>query len=218
MVKKNCGNERGKAAGQLARARRLGRAGRIEAALALCQSVQEQEPERLEAWVVASDLLFSAQRYEEALKAIERAIALAPPDAFLLANCGTLQALLGRHEQSIASFDLAVELAPQSSPLLWMNYAASMAALARAEEALCLYERGLQLGPPPGQAAVLLAGKGEALLALNRPADALSAFSEAARLLPRPPSGSDPPDDYPGEDFFTYLAGATAAAGACALH
>jgi tetratricopeptide (TPR) repeat protein len=150
----------------------------------------------------ASELFFSRAEYEEALDACGRAIALDPDDCLLQENYATALAMLGRHAEALVAYQRACECGGSVAPLMWMNYGTSLRVLGRAEAALLLYEKGIALHPPPAQAIVLLASKGDALRDLGRSADAGRAFDEALRLARQLPQEAD---EGPGQEVFAYL-------------
>jgi|SRR5579885_56981 tetratricopeptide (TPR) repeat protein len=150
-----------------------------------------------------ADLLFSLERYAEALDACERALALEPHDSLLLENRGTLLALSGRYEEALVSFALACEQAMEIEALMWQNYGTTLRVLGRVEASLLLYERALALRPPPDQAVIILTSKGDALLELGRAGEAVSVFDEAQRLVEQLPPALD---GWPGQELLAHLA------------
>jgi tetratricopeptide (TPR) repeat protein len=150
----------------------------------------------------ASELLFSLERYTEALDACDQAMVLDPDDSLLHENHGTILAMLGRYEEALVSYGRACECPPDIQPLMWLNYATTLRVLGRTEAALLFYEKGLALNPYPAQAVVLLTCKGDALMDLGRVGEAVSTFDEAQRLEQMlPPEAAD----RPGPDFFAHL-------------
>ena len=108
-------------------------------------------------------------RPEEALASLDRALAAAPESAALHYNRGNALMALLRHEAALGSFTRAVTLDPGLRPA-WQNKAVIEHRLGLAEAALATCDHLLALFPGAGLPAV----RGEALLALQLPAEALS--------------------------------------------
>ncbi len=120
--------------------------------------------------------LNALQRPQQALDSLHQAIGLAPEDATLHYNLGnTLMALL-RDEPALASFSRAVALDPALRPA-WQNKAVIEQRLGLHAAALATCDHLIAMSP---HAARLHAVRGEALLALDRPAEAVADLAAAA--------------------------------------
>jgi protein O-GlcNAc transferase len=117
-------------------------------------------------------VLFSVARYDEALSAAERALALRPDFAEAWQARGNALDELKRHDEALVAYDKALGLYPHF-PAAWHGRGNALSALKRCDEALAAYERALALAPDLAEAWL---GRGLALNALGRYAEALSAF------------------------------------------
>ena len=120
------------------------------------------------------------QRFDEAVAAYDRALALRPEYAEAHSNRG--HALADRHDlqESLAAHETALRLRPNSAEF-HSNVALALFALDRHVEALAAYDQALALHP--GQAAALI-GRAEVLLALGRMPEALANADEAITADP----------------------------------
>lgn len=117
---------------------------------------------------------------EDALPALERAIALLPGDAELAANLGALLASRGRWPEARDAYERALKLQPGLAGA-HNNLGNALLALGQPADALAAFDAALAL--QPGLSAAL-GNRGRALLALGRPADAAQAFEQAIRVRP----------------------------------
>lgn len=117
---------------------------------------------------------------EDALPALERALALRPHDAELAANLGALLAGRGLWEPALAAYQQALTLQPRLAGA-HNNLGNALLALGRPAEALSAFDTALAL--QPGLAAAL-GNRGRALLALQSHAEAARAFEQAAAARP----------------------------------
>lgn len=117
---------------------------------------------------------------EDALPALERALALLPGDAELAANLGALLASRGRWPEARASYERALSLQPRLAGA-HNNLGNALLALGEPAQALAAFETALAL--QPGLAAAL-GNRARALLALERHEDAAQAFETAIAARP----------------------------------
>jgi protein O-GlcNAc transferase len=117
---------------------------------------------------------------EDALPALERALALLPGDAELAANLGALLAGRGRWPEARAAYERALRLQPRLAGA-HNNLGNALLALGEPAQALAAFETALAL--QPGLVASL-GNRGRALLALGRHADAARAFEQAGAARP----------------------------------
>ncbi|MGM9483435.1 O-linked N-acetylglucosamine transferase family protein [Roseateles sp. NT4] len=117
---------------------------------------------------------------EDALPALEQALALLPRDAELAANLGALLAGRGRWSDARAAYERALSLQPRLSGA-HNNLGNALLALAQPAEALAAFDRALAL--QPGLVAAL-GNRGRALLALDRHEEAGRAFEQAMAARP----------------------------------
>lgn len=99
---------------------------------------------------------------------------------------GDLLADLGRHEEALASYNRAVEIAP-SSRRAWMDKAKGLSELHRFEDANAAYERAAELSGPdpmPTTEANLFNSWGVSLRLQGRLAEALERTDRALEISP----------------------------------
>jgi tetratricopeptide (TPR) repeat protein len=156
----------------------LGELGKPEPALRFYRRALELDASLVVAHVNAGKLLFSARRFDEALRSFEAATALAPddPDAWS-SRAGTLREL-GRLEESLGAARRALSLR-DDFPQAAINLGNALLKLDRPEEALSAYLRASAAAP---RSATALCGQALALRSLGRYSEALAAF-EAAEAL-----------------------------------
>jgi tetratricopeptide (TPR) repeat protein len=124
-------------------------------------------------------------RYEEAIAAYQRAIALDPKDAYPHNGLGNAYDELGWHEEAIAAYQQAIILDPKlAAPYNGLGHVYSE--LGRHEEAVAAYRRAVKLDPGNVASYVRLAGGYRHIGDANAQARYIA---EARRLL-------QPDDDY----------------------
>jgi hypothetical protein len=123
------------------------------------------------------------RRYDEALAALDRALALQPDNADAHSNRGIVLSDIKRHDEAIASFDRALQLAPDHVEAL-SNKAAVLLALKRHDEALACCHRALALAPDHVGA---LCNHGTILNATMRQDEARAIYEHALTLAPDAP-------------------------------
>ena len=87
---------------------------------------------------------------------------------------------MGRHDEAIASYDLALALNPDDVEVL-NNRASALRDLKRPAEALAIIDQALAIQPDH---ADTLCNRGIALRDLKRPAEALASFEAALAMQP----------------------------------
>jgi serine/threonine protein kinase len=129
----------------------------------------------------------------DCLGALYESIAGSPPpvppkgtalSAIELNNKGSSLDHLGRRSESIACYDLALQL----DPLLvsaWFNKGGALFASRQVVEALVCYERALELNPKSEQ---VWSNKGVALKTLGKIQDAIACYDRALQFNPRYPN------------------------------
>ncbi len=124
--------------------------------------------------------LHERRRYDEALAAYERAIALKPDFVEALNNRGNILSELVRLDEALASYDRALALRPDFAESL-DNRGVALYDLRRFDEALASHERVLALNPDNPEA---LNNRANALHALKRHDEALAGYKRAIVLQP----------------------------------
>jgi tetratricopeptide (TPR) repeat protein len=125
-------------------------------------------------------LLQRMGRVDEAIAAYDRLLAVQPRAAFGLNNRAGLLASAGRREEALRDLDRAIALVPDDGNAL-RNRAQLLLTLGRNDLAL----RDLDRAGPGHDAGAWHGMRGDALLALGRPAPALEAYRAALALKPQ---------------------------------
>ena len=133
-----------------------------------------------EDWVELGLCLLKAQRYEEALPCLDKALALDPEAGPAWTAKGLALSSLQRYEEALPCLDKALALDPEASPA-WTAKGAALGALQRYEEALPCLDKALALDP---EASPAWTAKGAALGNLQRYEEALSCLDKALALDP----------------------------------
>jgi tetratricopeptide (TPR) repeat protein len=117
-------------------------------------------------------------RYDEALRAIDKALDLNPRNEVAWLNKGNALTKMGRLLDALRCFNAAIKVNPKYE-VAWNNKGNTLARLGHLEEALTCYERALQIDPGYRGAWV---NKGYVLTKLGRYDEATSCADRALRL------------------------------------
>jgi tetratricopeptide (TPR) repeat protein len=123
---------------------------------------------------------YQQDRYELALKAIDKAIELKPDFVEAWYNRGVVFLKLDQNDEALEAIDKAIELKPDFADA-WNNRGVALDKLYRYDEALKAYDKAIELKPGFAKA---WNGRGVALGKLDRRDDALEAFHKATDLKP----------------------------------
>lgn len=107
---------------------------------------EDQRKKQAAFWLEYSQQLSTAIRYNEALKAAERAVKLDETNAEAWYVLGTCQAMLAQYEQALAAFERALALDEEYVPA-WDGKAWVLGILGHKIEALEAINRALELDP-----------------------------------------------------------------------
>lgn len=156
-------------------------AGKYQEALNAYNESIALEPGLPKAWAGQGYTYNAMSEYAAALASLERAIAIFPSYGKAMLEKGNALYGLNRYEDAISAYENAVKIYPEYAYLGYYGEARSYQALKKYNEALPLYEKALTFKPDyaPGWNY-----KGETLVALNRPTDAVVAFDKAIALSP----------------------------------
>ena len=131
----------------------------------------------------------AGSKREEAIKSYEKAIELDPEFTGLEAqlNRAGVLADLGRYNESIASFDKAIETKPANPPgndpmyiaIILADKGSVLEKMGEHAEGLKAFDKALELNPSD---MIAMQGKGNALKALGRQAESDAAFAKAKEL------------------------------------
>ena len=131
-------------------------------------------------WVELGLCLLKAQRYEEALPCLDKALALDPEANPAWTAKGVALGALQRYEEALPYLDKALALDPEFS-LAWTTKGLALHSLQRHEEALPCLDKALALDPESGLA---WSTKGATLHNLRRDQEALRCYAEALSIDP----------------------------------
>ena len=129
----------------------------------------------LKSWLGRGNAVFHLKRYEEALAACGKALALKPDLAEAWLGRGNVLAALKRHDDAFAAYDKALALKPDLAES-WLGRGNAVFHLKRYEEALAACGKALALKPDLAEAWL---GRGNVLAALKRHDDAFAAYDKA---------------------------------------
>src|SRR6266566_4352719 len=119
-------------------------------------------------------------KFDEALKPLDQALALAPDYVEALNNRGNVLLKLKRFAEALTSYDRLIALKPEL-PEAFNNRGIVLKEMDRPEDALQSYDRALALRPDYAEA---LHNRGNALQKLDRLDEALANFDQALALKP----------------------------------
>jgi tetratricopeptide (TPR) repeat protein len=132
-------------------------------------------------WYGKGASLILLGRYEEALRAIDKALDLNPHNEVAWLNKGNALTKLGRLIDALRCFNAAIKVNP-AYEVAWNNKGNTLSRLEHHEEALSCYERALEIDPEYRGAWV---NKGYVLTKLGRYDEATSCADRALRLNER---------------------------------
>jgi tetratricopeptide (TPR) repeat protein len=135
---------------------------------------------RAEIWIALGNTFDKLQRFDEALTAFDRALALKPPSAEFLCNRGNALWHLRRPAEALACYDAALSLKPDV-PEIYNNRGNALLDLNRPDEALANFDRALAL--KPGYVDTLV-NRANALRDLNRSQEAIESCDAALAVNP----------------------------------
>lgn len=133
-----------------------------------------------EQWLDEGNRLFNIERFEDALKAYERAIQLDPSFAEAQEAKGSALYYLDRLAEAMVAYELTMQIDPGYAPV-YSGKANVLYNLRRYNEALQFYNKAIELDPTLVEAYT---GKADALYYMKRYEDALAAYQQAAKLDP----------------------------------
>lgn len=158
----------------------LSETGQNEAAYAVFQRLEDEQP-GVSQWAHNSAVaLDRSGRTTEAVEKYSRAIALGSPASATLAYRGAALVRVGRHEDAIADFRAYLEDQP-GDPVATGNLATAFSNLGMYVEAIAQYDRALEIAP--GRPATLY-NKGTALLKMGKLTEAIECFTDSLAVRP----------------------------------
>ncbi len=130
----------------LSHAHALKATGDHELALVAYQKVTAADPQNIEAWYEAGNVMARLKRYNEALTHYDIVLNLAPDYIKAWYNLGNVFKDLGRYDEALVAYDRALSIAPDYHEA-WNNRAIALRRLAKFDEAILSYERAINLAP-----------------------------------------------------------------------
>lgn len=164
----------------LEQARALHRAGAPEAESSY-RAALERDPGLHAAWDGIGMIAHAARRWEAAIDALERAVALAPRLPTYRVHLGAALSRAGRAGEAIRALEAAIALDPRSTAA-WVNLGNACQRAGDPDRAIEALERALALDP---QRAAALNNLGNLLKETGRVHDALSAYRRAMDADPQ---------------------------------
>jgi len=137
--------------------------GRYAEAEALCGQILNELPEHFSALHLLGLCAFSGQRFEVAIQALSRAVAVDARSALALSDLGATHFALGQYDDARASLEKAIALKP-NFPMALANLGNALLHLNRVAQAIEMYDRAINLKPDYVDA---LCNRGLAELALQ---------------------------------------------------
>jgi putative peptide zinc metalloprotease protein len=129
-------------------------------------------------WLEKGLTLCALSRYEEALAAFEKSLALETRNPRAWYNKGLTLATLGRYEEALAAYDAALKV-DEARAFIWLQKGLALTALERHAEALAALDRAVELDPTD---AIAWQHRGAALYRLGRFEAALAAYDRTLEL------------------------------------
>ena len=147
----------------------------------LCERLTADDPTSIEAWHLLGAARLTLGRADEALTALDRALALDPVRPGVLSARAAALVALARDVEGVAACDLALAR-DADNPVVLNARGVALRRLGRPEEALAAYDRAVAASPGFMDA---LCNRGVALSDLGRFDEALAAHDRACVAAPR---------------------------------
>ncbi len=128
--------------------------------------------------------LTELKRFDEALAAYDRAIALQPDNALAWARKGRALRLMERYDEGLAAYERALDIFPRYG-WAWRGKGLVLERLNRLEEALFAYEQAVQIKP---NEVWNWYNQADVMQSMNRYADAIPLLQKALEIDPQHPN------------------------------
>ena len=136
---------------QYQKAIRLQGSGKVREAEIIYRKIIKAFPRLDSVWTNLGTVLYLQQRYEPALKALDRAISINPTNADAYSNRGASLMALGRPEQALEAYETLVGLQADNANNHY-NYANLLYQLGRTKDSENAYEEAIRRNPDFSQA------------------------------------------------------------------
>lgn len=167
-------------AGELDRAVRHHRAGKLDAANAIYGRILDVEPNHPEALNLSGVIAHQMGNQETAIRLIERAISINDANASYYNNLGEAYRVFGRNQQAINAYERALQINP-TDVAANNNLGLALQRLQRYDLARAAYERALELAPDDIEVLLNLGNLHREFCRLDESADA---FRRVISILP----------------------------------
>lgn len=161
--------------------RALQRRGKLQDAVAHCETALRLKADYLEARLNLGAALNAQQKFSDAIRQYTAALQLNPTDARVHNNLGFTQFRLNRVEEACAHYTEAIRLAP-TYVTARLNYAKALDRLGHVNEMMSQCVEAVRLSPANAHAHLCL---GHAFVRANRFEEAITQFETAFRLDPK---------------------------------
>jgi tetratricopeptide (TPR) repeat protein len=138
--------------------------------------IKAQSSQKAEDFVSQGNNLLDTHRYQDAIAAYDRAIAIKPKIAEAWINRGNALTSLQRYKEAIASYDRAISIRPDKD-ITWYNRGNALTSLQRHKEAIAAYDQAIAL-----KQYEAWINRGIALTKLQRYPEALKSYDTALAI------------------------------------
>jgi tetratricopeptide (TPR) repeat protein len=126
-------------------------------------------------------LLFSNNKYQEAIEVLNKILKMNPKDKVALSNKGSTLLILGKYDEALETFNEALEINPKNE-LILLNKGFALVSLGKYEKAIETFNKALEINPKYEYA---LLNKGWAFGCLGMYEEAFETFNEALEINPK---------------------------------
>ncbi len=154
--------------------------GKTPEAIQAFEEASRLDPKRATTWSRLAALYSLKNENDLARQAVQKALLLNPHDFDALEVAGTVAFKTGNLDEAVRTWSLASESAPEAARVaLVQKSTAALMKAGRPRDALSVLQRAKTFGIVSGD---LDSERGDRLVEIGRPAEAIEAYSDAARL------------------------------------
>jgi len=146
----------------------------------LSEEPAQTDEEKAKLYQEMGIILYSLERYEEAIASYDKAVAINPNDDWAWVFRGIMLGGLERYEEAIASYDKAIAINPNHDEA-WNNRGNALGELGRYEEAIASYDKAIAVNP---NFDLAWHNRGNALGELGRYEEAIASHDNAIAINP----------------------------------
>jgi cytochrome c-type biogenesis protein CcmH/NrfG len=118
-----------------------------DAQIVALQETVAKDPKNVTAWIELGNLLFDAQKIDDAINSYESALKLQPDNANVLTDLGVMYRKKGKAKEALALFNKAQVVNPKHEASLFNAGVVLMHDLNQPKEAKAAWEKLVQLNP-----------------------------------------------------------------------